>query len=288
MDPRRPPLADPAGVPRDALSQLHLPQSINFSLIVLVKGPISDLYRENFIENGFSINVTPNDQIQHPTVAFRVPLPSVRRLPLYLRVLHALQEKGQEAVSCTVIAGELRMDPTQVRKDLSITGIIGKPKVGYSTHELIDAIEEFLGWKNTTDAFLVGVGSLGTALLGYRDFAQYGVNIVAAFDCNPAKVGKKVRGRDVLPLEKLTDLVQRMHIHIGVLAVPPEAAQTVADLMVKAGILAIWNFAPVQVNVPPGIIVERADFTPSLAALTSRLRALVSGKNEITPTIQED
>ena len=200
------------------------------------------------------------------------PLPSVRRLPLYLNVVRALRDSGREMVSCTHIAEELQADPTQVRKDLAITGITGKPKVGYSATELIEAIEVFLGWNNITDAFLVGVGNLGTALLGYRRFENLGMNIVAAFDSNQTKVGRTVEGRKILPLSRLTNLASRMHIHIGVLAVPASAAQAVADQMVEGGILAIWNFTTAQLNVPPNVIVERADFSQSLAALTSRLK----------------
>ena len=210
----------------------------------------------------------------------RAPLPSVRRLPLYHRMLATHKAQGHEFVSCTHIAGDLKMDPTQVRKDLAITGIVGRPKVGYPTSDLMNAIEEFLGWNNTTDAFLVGVGNLGSALLGYKGFSALGLNIIAAFDQASSKVGKKVRGREVLPVDRLLDLAPRMHVHVGVISVPAEAAQQVADLMVQAGILAIWNFAPVKLEVPEGIIVERADFSSSLAALTSRLRTLVHGTEQ--------
>lgn len=200
------------------------------------------------------------------------PLPSVRRLPLYLDVVRTLRDAGRDAVSCTHIAEELKSDPTQVRKDLSITGIVGKPKVGYGSTELIDAITDFLGWNNTTDAFLVGVGSLGTALLGYRQLADLGVNIVAAFDSNQTKVGRMVQGRKILPVSRLANLASRMHVHIGVLTVPAGAAQTVANQMVEGGITAIWNVTTARLDVPPSVFVERADFAQSLAALTSRLR----------------
>lgn len=218
------------------------------------------------------------EAVQQPV---RAPLPSVRRLPLYLRVLTGLKAQGRDSVSCTHISTELQMDPTQVRKDLAITGIVGRPKVGYGTDELINAIEEFLGWKNTTDAFLVGVGNLGSALLGYKGFSGLGLNIIAAFDQSPSKIGKKVRGREVMHVDRLLDLTPRMHVHVGVVAVPAESAQQVAELMVQSGILAIWNFAPVKLVVPEGIIVERADFSTSLAALTSRLRTLVHGTDQL-------
>jgi redox-sensing transcriptional repressor len=203
------------------------------------------------------------------------PLPSVRRLPLYLRLLKALHAQGCEVVSCTQIAGDLRTDPTQVRKDLAITGIIGRPKVGYAVPKLIHAIEDFLGWNNTTDAFLVGVGSLGTALLGYN-FADLGLNIVAAFDVDPGKIGSRIHGREVFPLGYLTGLAARMHVHIGVLTVPADAAQPVADTMAEAGIVAIWNFTNTKLEVPPNVIIERADLSSSLAALTSRLKSALN------------
>ena len=110
------------------------------------------------------------------------PLPSVRRLPTYLRLLNELQARGRDVVSCTHIADELGLVSVQVRKDLAVTGIVGKPKVGYQIPELIVAIETFLGWNNTKDAFLVGAGSLGAALLGYEGFKDFNLNVLAGFD----------------------------------------------------------------------------------------------------------
>src|SRR5512135_127531 len=110
-----------------------------------------------------------------------MPLPSIRRLPLYLRFLKQLRSRGREVVSCTHISRELGLVSTQVRKDLAMTGIVGKPKVGYDVPALVSAIEGFLGWNNSRDAFVVGVGGLGSALMGYEGFTQYGLNIVAGF-----------------------------------------------------------------------------------------------------------
>ena len=200
------------------------------------------------------------------------PIPSVKRLPLYLRFLHKLKAQQREVVSCTRIAESLDLVPVQVRKDLAMTGVVGRPKVGYEVPVLIDAIEDFLGWKNASDAFLVGAGSLGAALLGYEGFRDSGLNIVAAFDTNPKKIGTEIHGREVLPWEKFHDLVQRMHVHIGILAVPGEVAQDVTTEMVMAGIRAIWNFTPVKIEVPDNVIVEDVRLTASLAVLTSRLR----------------
>jgi redox-sensing transcriptional repressor len=178
------------------------------------------------------------------------------------------------------IADYLALDPTLVRKDLALTGIVGKPRIGYPVEDLIESIETFLGWNNTTDAFLIGVGHLGQALLGFGEFEARGLRIVAAFDADPARVGQVVHGREVLPMEKLANLIERMHIHIGIITVPRDAAQGVADILVKAGILAIWNFTITSLHVPEGIVVENADLTPSLAALSSRLRAALETAEE--------
>ncbi len=199
------------------------------------------------------------------------PLPSIRRLPLYLRTLKQLRSRGREVVSCTHIARELGLVSTQVRKDLAMTGIVGKPKVGYDVAALINAIEGFLGWNNTREAFVVGVGGLGSALMGYEGFRQYGLNILAGFDIDPDKIGTRVYEKDVFDLEKLPDFVARMHVLIGILTVPAKAAQDVANRMVLSGMRAIWNYAPVNLEVPDSFIVENMNLSASLAVLSSKL-----------------
>ncbi len=198
-------------------------------------------------------------------------IPSLRRLPAYYRFCKQLAETGRQVVSCPHIARELHLDPTQVRKDLAMTGMVGKPRVGYTIGELLAGIEGYLGWTNTTDAFLAGAGNLGAALMGYPGFADYGLNIVAAFDEDPAKIGTTLHGRPVLAMDRLPDLAERMHVHIGIVTVPASAAQSVADLMVLSGIRAIWNFSPTRLDVPDSIILEHVSLTASLAVLTSRL-----------------
>jgi len=204
-----------------------------------------------------------------------IPVNTLRRLPSYLQYLRKLAARGRDVVSCTHLGEHLHLDPTLVRKDLQATGIVGKPKVGYSVPALIAAIEHLLGWDNVTDAFLVGAGSLGTALLGYDGFREHGLNIVAAFDVDPAKIGTTIHGKQVLPLDQFADLAARLHIHIGIITVPAESAQEVADLMVLSGIKAIWNFAPTDVQVPAGVIVENVRLSASLAVLSTRLAALL-------------
>ena len=205
-----------------------------------------------------------------------VPEPTLRRLPSYYHYLVRLREKGQVMISAAQIGEDLGVHHTQVRKDLAFTGSQGRPKVGHKVTDLVISIENFLNWNNATDAFLVGVGHLGTALLGYAGFARAGVKIVAAFDTNPKLIGKKIQGVLVLPLNKLSDLAQRMHINIGILTVPGEAAQEVADLMVASGIQAIWNFAPVTLTVPEHILVQNEDMASSLVMLSKHLKKKMS------------
>ncbi len=190
---------------------------------------------------------------------------------MYHHYLMDLKTKGINQISCSVIGRDLNCVPVQVRKDLQYTGIVGKPKTGYSVSELILAIETFLGWNNVNEAFLVGVGNLGTALLGHERFSHFGMSIVAAFDADPEKIGQWVHDKAVLPMEKLADLAQRMSIHLGIITTPAEVAQGVADEMVKGGIQSIWNFAPVRLKVPANIIVHYEDLYSSLASLSWKL-----------------
>ncbi len=200
-----------------------------------------------------------------------IPQPSLSRLPLYHHYLVDLKAKGISQVSCSMIGRDLNCVPVQVRKDLQYTGIVGKPKTGYSVTELILSIEGFLGWNNVNEAFLVGAGNLGTALLGHERFSNFGLRIVAAFDTDTAKTGQWIHGRMVLPLDKLPDLAKRMSIHLGIITAPAEVAQDVAEQMIAGGIQAIWNFAPIRLKLPVNIIVHNEDLYSSLASLSWKL-----------------
>lgn len=200
-----------------------------------------------------------------------IPEPTLRRLPTYRHYLEDVERQGTKFTSCSVMGKDLGFDPTQVRKDIQLTGIVGKPKIGHPVSELIKAIDSLLGWDNIKDAFLVGAGSLGMALLGYERFRQFGFNIVAVFDIDPEKIGCEAHGKEIFSLERLPGLARRMGIHIGIVTVPAGAAQSVADLMVEGGILAIWNFAPVALTLPDEIIVQSEDLYNSLAVLSWKL-----------------
>lgn len=193
--------------------------------------------------------------------------PSIRRLPSYLHIIRQAEKDGDDYISGTVIANELNLEPIQVRKDLAITGIIGKPKKGYPVQALITAIEHFLGWDSVRDAVLVGVGNLGSALMGYPQFRFHGLNIVAAFDKDPKKIGSTVHDVPVLPLDSMELQVRNLGINIAILTVPSNSAQETTDILVKAGINAIWNFTNVKLKVPETVVVQKEDLSSGYAML---------------------
>lgn len=199
--------------------------------------------------------------------------PSIRRLPSYLHIIRQLQREGGEFISGTIIAQELNLEPIQVRKDLAITGIIGTPKRGYPVEALIGAIERFLGWHNIQDAVLVGVGNLGSALIGYQEFQAHGLNIVAAFDRNPQKIGTAVHGVMVIDAKTMDIQIPSLKVKTAILTVPSGPAQEAADVLVKAGIEGIWNFTNVKLKVPDHVVVQKEDLSSGYAMLCVMMRA---------------
>ena len=200
-----------------------------------------------------------------------VPQPVLKRLPRYLNYLRGKKEEGMERISSTIIASDLNLNPVQVRKDIAYVSDSGKPRTGFSVYELIRDIERFLGYGNTKDAVLVGAGHLGKSLLAYGGFADYGLHILAAFDVSRDMIGAEISGKPVLSVERLPEMTERLCAHIGIITTPPEAAQDVCDLLVAGGVQAIWNFAPVHLEVPAEVIVQNEDIAASLALLSGRL-----------------
>ncbi|MDK2981457.1 MAG: redox-sensing transcriptional repressor [Chloroflexota bacterium] len=196
---------------------------------------------------------------------------TLQRLPFYLGYLKTLDKETAETISATTIAEALSLNHVQVRKDLASVCSLGRPKIGYVTQELIGEIEHFLGYDNAESAVIVGAGKLGKALLGYRGFEDYGLNIVAAFDMDERVVGSEENSKQIFPMNKLKNLCERMKIHIGIITVPAEHAQSVCDALVDSGILAIWNFAPVHLTVPEHILVQNENMASSLAVLSKHL-----------------
>lgn len=198
---------------------------------------------------------------------------TLSRLPLYHCYLKDRQREGQHYVSATVIAQSLSLNSVLVRKDLaSISRLPGKPRMGFSIAPLLADLEEYLGYNNLDEALIVGVGSLGRALLAYEAFEQYGLSIVVGFDSDEGLSGIRVGGKPVLPMSKLADMVRRLGIRIGIITVPKDQAQRVCDALVEAGIRAIWNFAPVHLDVPSGVLLKNENLAASLAALSNELQ----------------
>ena len=200
-----------------------------------------------------------------------IGVPTIRRLPSYLRLAKELLKTGESFVSATYFAEILDIDSIVVRKDIASTGSLGKPRIGFEILELINNIENFLGWNNPTEAFLVGVGHLGSALLGYSGFGDNGLDIVAGFDTDRNKIGTKIYNKEIFHLNKLYELVPRMNITMGILTVPSSVAQNVVDIMIEAGIKAIWNFTPIKLKTPLGVVTQKEDLASGLAVLSVKL-----------------
>lgn len=199
-------------------------------------------------------------------------LQTLKRMPLYLCHLRVLSGGGKETVSARSIAEALSLTEIQVRKDLAAVSDGGRPRVGYRIGALISDIEACLGYDDVNDAALVGAGRLGRALMGYPGFRDYGLNILAAFDADPAAQGADASGKQVFPMEKLTDLCRRLNIRIGVITVPADSAQAVCDRLVEAGVTAVWNFAPVHLHAPEGVLIKNENMAASLAQLSRHLK----------------
>ena len=201
----------------------------------------------------------------------------LKRLPGYLSYLKSLPEDAPAHISATTLANALGMGQVQVRKDLAMVSDGGRPKIGYLREALIDDIEQFLGYDNTTDAVLIGAGKLGQALMGYQGFDDYGLNILAGFDAKPA-VEKTEEGKPIYPMDKMEAFCAANQVLMGIITVPSEHAQSVCDQMIKSGIKAIWNFAPVHLDVPQGILVQNQNMATSLAVLSVHLQAQMKEK----------
>jgi redox-sensing transcriptional repressor len=192
------------------------------------------------------------------------------RLPHYLQLLRELSPDDVPYISATVIAKKLSLGEVLVRKDLSVVSGAGKPKVGYKTVDLIKSIEAHLGQGDMTNAVLVGAGKLGKALLEFDDFEDYGVKIIAAFDCNQNPI-KYNRSIEILPMNDFDEFCKKNNVKIGIITVGAGSAQNVCDRMVKSGITAIWNFAPCNLEVPDGILLKQERLALSLAYLNNKL-----------------
>jgi redox-sensing transcriptional repressor len=197
----------------------------------------------------------------------RLSRASAGRLSLYLRQLEGLLDEGTAGVSSSLLGKSLGLTDTQVRKDLAALGSLGQPGIGYDVAELVSAIRSALGIDRQWRTALVGVGNLARALLRYHGFLDRGFRIVALFDNDPTKVGKTVDGLVVHPLGRMPEVVAATRAELGILTVPAEAAQGVADELIAANIRGLLNFAPGVLRVPNGISVVHVDLTVQLEQL---------------------
>lgn len=205
-----------------------------------------------------------------------------QRMPEYLKALRGMRASGVSTVSSATLAKVVKLNPSVIKKDLSYASVeTGKPRIGYSIDGLISGIEDFLGYNDPKDAIIVGVGKLGQALMGYKGFAEYGLNILAGFDVNPAIIGKVINGKNVLPLTALSAEIGKMKIKIAVLATPQDHAQQITDDLISAGIRAIWNFTPAHIAVPDTVALKNENMAASLAVLSNQLQEILRKENEL-------
>jgi redox-sensing transcriptional repressor len=197
-----------------------------------------------------------------------VPNPAVRRLSLYLRQLEAFRQKGRRTISSKQLGTSLNLTDAQVRKDLAYFGQFGHPGVGYLVDELIIQVKHILGTDKTSNVLLVGAGNLGRALIAYRGFDAKGFRLVAVFDNDSGKVGQRYGEFSVQPMAQLASTVTKLNVRLGIVAVPGEVAQEVADQLIAAGIRGLLNFAPVSLQVPADVAINAVDLAVQLEQLS--------------------
>jgi redox-sensing transcriptional repressor len=197
---------------------------------------------------------------------------TVRRLSLYLRFLEEFEEQGLETVSSDALATRGGTTSAQVRKDLSFFGSFGKRGLGYSVPELVARLRDILGLRRTYRVAVVGAGKMGSALAQYRGFVQRGFHIAAVYDSDPSKTGKMWNGLRIRPAKDLEGDLAREPIDIAIIVTPAESAQWAADRLVRSGVRAILNFAPLRLDVPDNVIVKNVNMALELEALSFALR----------------
>ena len=199
---------------------------------------------------------------------YSIPKATLGRLPQYLEYLRSLPET-RRTISATAIAKALSLGDVQVRKDLAVVSGAGKPKIGYETDKLITDIECHLGYERLTNAVLVGAGKLGRALLDYDGFENFGVKIIAGFDCNETVLTNGAKA--ILPIREIGAYCKEHNVKLGIITVGQGSAQEVCDKLVESGIEAIWNFAPVTLKVPNGVLLKQENLALSLAYLNNQI-----------------
>jgi redox-sensing transcriptional repressor len=197
----------------------------------------------------------------------RLSRATVTRFSLYLRHLEEALQKGAQKVSSRQLGEAIAITDAQVRKDLACLGNLGQPGIGYAIEDLMAAIRHVLGIDRVWSVALVGVGNLGRALMRYKGFQARGFRFVALFDNDPAVIGQRFEGLQVNSLAQIREVFQDQRVELGLLAVPSDSAQMVADSLVQAGVKGLLNFAPVVIRVPPEVSLVAVDLTVQLEQL---------------------
>ncbi|MGI6128749.1 MAG: redox-sensing transcriptional repressor Rex [bacterium] len=203
-----------------------------------------------------------------------VPMVVIKRLPKYYRYLGELVERKVERVSSQTLADMMGISASQLRQDLNHFGEFGQQGYGYRVQDLYLEIGRIIGLEKEYNMVIVGAGNLGQALANYPNFSKRGFLLKGVFDVNPKLIGLRLRENEIMDIDRLEEFIKTENIVIGIIAVPKEAAQEVADMMVKAGIKAIWNFAPVDIKVPPGVMLDNEHLADRLMVLSFRLKEL--------------
>ncbi len=194
----------------------------------------------------------------------RIPRATIARLAVYVQELEVMEQQGIKVISSEKLAWSCGVNPSQIRKDLAYFGEFGVRGVGYYVYELREAIKQSLGMDRTWNVVMVGVGNLGRALLRHHLLRKRGFVIVAAFDCDPFKIGEEIAGIEVQCTSKLPQSTIDMGVEIGIITTPPERAQRAANYLIEGGIKGIVNFAPSRITAPENVVVEYVDFIHNL------------------------
>jgi redox-sensing transcriptional repressor len=201
----------------------------------------------------------------------RIPQATIQRMAIYIHVLEDLCQSKQKIISSEKLAEACEVNPSQIRKDLAYFGEFGVRGVGYYVQDLLQALKQFLGIDKRWNCALVGVGNLGRALLRHQQLRQKGFLIVAAFDCDPFKIGEVVGEHEIVCTRRLKTVAKEKSICIGLITTPSDRAQRAANHMVEAGIKGIINFAPSRIRVPQDVTVDYVDFSNHLISLAFHL-----------------
>lgn len=218
----------------------------------------------------------------------RVPVPTLERLATYLRYLVDLQQDHVDTISSADVEEQTGINAAQFRKDLSYFGEFGKPGVGYNVPDLQSRIARILKIDQEQRVLLVGAGNLGSALVGYPGLKEHRYNVVAVFDNNFAKIGRKLWDLEILEISRVVELNAQLRAKIAILAVPRPAAQQVTDILIESGVRAILNFAPTILRVPDSIVVRNVSFLQELAVLSYHLSHEGSEVAEASEAISAD